>query len=37
MNPPHMVVDPRTWNRPIEETQRLAKDFIDQYFDSTKR
>ena len=37
MNPTHMTVDPRTWQRPIEETQRLAKDFIDQYFESTKR
>ena len=37
MNPSHMVVDPRTWNRPIEETHRLAKDFIDQYYQSTRR
>ena len=37
MTPPHMTVDPRTWKRTIEETHRLAEEFIDQYFDSTTR
>ena len=37
MTPPNMTVDPRTRKRPIEETHRLAKDFIDQYFESTRR
>jgi len=37
MTPAHMLVDPQTWNRSIEETQRLAMNFIDQYFESTER
>ena len=37
MNPPQMIVDPRTFERAVEETHHLAKDFIDQFYESTKQ